>query len=30
MTAYQTKPFYMAFVFLMLVFFIDKYCAGGI
>ena len=30
MTAYQTKPFRMAFVFLIVFFFIDHYCAGGI
>ena len=28
-TAYQTHPFCMAFVFLIVVFFIDHYCAGG-
>ena len=30
MTAYQAKPFCMAFVFLIVVFFIDHYCVGGI
>ena len=29
MTAYQTKPFCMGFVFLIVVFFSDHYCAGG-
>ena len=28
-TAYQTLPFYMAFVFSIVVFLIDHYCAGG-
>ena len=28
MTAYQTWPFCMAFVFLIVAFFIDYYCAG--
>ena len=27
-TAYQTQPFCMAFVFSIVVFFIDHYCAG--
>ena len=30
MTVYQTKPFSMAFVFWILVFFIDNNCAGGV